>query len=74
MRQPNFGRPLAPLVAQHLHDDAVDGLENEGVHHGLQVELELKRGDPLSCRWRVPLLWAHNPSGVLAFYRDQLDA
>ena len=28
MRQPNFGRPLAPLVAQHLHDDAVDGLEN----------------------------------------------
>ncbi|RVW61700.1 Serine/threonine-protein phosphatase 7 long form-like [Vitis vinifera] len=26
------------------------------------------------CRWRVPLSWAQNPSRVLTFYRDQLDA
>ena len=47
MRRPDFGRPPAPLMAQHLHDDAVDGLENEGVHHGLQAELEPESSDPL---------------------------
>ena len=58
MGQPNFGRPPAPLVPQHLHDDAdaIDGDIAEGVHHGLQAELELELGDPLGCRWRVPLL------------------
>nr|CAN62346.1 hypothetical protein VITISV_006921 [Vitis vinifera] len=30
--------------------------------------------DPLGYRWRVPLSWAQNPSRVLTFYRDQLDA
>ena len=28
----------------------------------------------LGCRWRIPLSWAQNPSHVLTFYRDQLDA
>ncbi|RVW75039.1 Serine/threonine-protein phosphatase 7 long form-like [Vitis vinifera] len=45
--------------------------------HGLQDEALLHEGlpaDPLGCRWRVPLSWAQNPSRVLTFYRDQLDA
>ncbi|RVW94352.1 Serine/threonine-protein phosphatase 7 long form-like [Vitis vinifera] len=37
------------------------------LHEGLPA-------DPLGCRWRVPLSWAQNPSRVLTFYRDQLDA
>ncbi|RVX16705.1 Serine/threonine-protein phosphatase 7 long form-like [Vitis vinifera] len=43
----------------------------------LQDEALLHEGllaDPLGCRWRVPLSWAQNPSRVLTFYRDQLDA
>ena len=49
--------------------------------HGLPVELEAKAGpteleltDPLGFHWKVSLSWVHNPSGVLALYRDQLDA
>ena len=38
---------VTPLMAQHLHDDTVDGLENEGVHHGLQAKLKPESGDPL---------------------------
>ena len=84
--QPNFGRSPAPPVAPHLDHDA-DDLPIEGpigVHHGLldedqglQDEALLNVGlpiDPLGCRWRVPLSWAQNPSRVLTFYRDQLDA
>ena len=61
----NFGRLFAPYITQHLHDDAVDGLAVEGVHHGLQAEPKLD--DPLRCRWSVPLSWVHNHSIVMAF-------
>ena len=70
----DFGRPTTPLVPHHLHDygDAV-----EGIQHGLPVELEVQAEsakheptDPLGFHWRVPLSWVHNPSGVLALYRD----
>ena len=41
MGQPNFGRPPAPQIAQHLHDDVdvVDGDAAEGLWHGLLAEL-----------------------------------
>ena len=64
----------------HLHDDgnAVDGDVVEGIKHELpakpEVQAEREPVDPLRFRWRVPLSWVHNPSSVLALYRDQLDA
>ena len=73
----DFGRPPAPPTAQHLEHDAADDLPHEQLDHGLQDETLLHEGllaDPLGCRWRVPLSWAQNPSRVLTFYRDQLDA
>ena len=75
MGLPDFGQPPTPLIAQHLHDEVnvVDGDVAEGVHHGLLVEPEPELGDPLGCRWRVPLSWTHNSYSVLALYRDQLD-
>ena len=82
-----MGRPLAPLVAQHLDYDATDDLLVKGlirVRQGLLDEDQELQGealldetllvDPLGCRWRVPLSWAYIPSHVLTFYRDQLDA
>ncbi|RVW42730.1 Serine/threonine-protein phosphatase 7 long form-like [Vitis vinifera] len=36
--------------------------------------LEHDAADDLPAEWRVPLSWAQNPSRVLTFYRDQLDA
>ena len=85
--RPDSGQPPAPLTAQHLDHDATDDLPAKGpirVHHGLldedqglQDEALLDEGlptDPLGCRWRIPLSWAQNPSRVLTFYRDQLDA
>ncbi|KAL6316687.1 hypothetical protein AAG906_019618 [Vitis piasezkii] len=75
--RPDFGRPPAPPAAQHLEHDAVDDLPAEHLEQGLQDEALLHEGllaDPLGCRWRVPLSWAQNPSRVLTFYRDQLDA
>ena len=75
--RPDFGRPSAPPAAQHLEHDAVDDLPAEHLEQGLQDEALLHEGlpaDPLGCRWRVPLSWAQNPSRVLTFYRDQLDA
>ena len=83
MDQLDFGRPTTPLVPHHLHDDgdAVDGEVVEGIQHGLPIEPEVQAkpteresADPLGFRWRVPLSWVHNPFGVLALYRDQLDA
>ena len=74
MGQPDFGRPSAPPVPYHLHDDgdAVDGEAVEGIQHGLPVEPEVKAEstNPLGFHWRVPLSWVHNSSGVLALYRD----
>ena len=70
----DFGRPTAPPIAQHLHDDSdvVDGGAAEGLQHGLLAEpkdeaksAELEPTDPLGFRWRVPLSWGNNPSGVL---------
>ena len=75
--QPDFGRPPAPPAAQHLEHDAVDDLPAEHLEQGLQDEALLNEGllaDLLGYRWRVPLSWAQNPSHVLTFYRDQLDA
>ena len=48
----DFGRPPAPPVAQHLHDDinVVDGDAGEGLQHGLLVELEPEPADPLGFR------------------------
>ena len=77
MGRPNFGTPTsypAPPIAYALHDDDVDvvyGDVAEAVHDGLSAEP--KPTLPLGCRWRVPLIWVHNPSGVLLLYRDQLD-
>nr|CAN82232.1 hypothetical protein VITISV_005122 [Vitis vinifera] len=65
------------LAAQYLEHDAADDLPAEQLDHELQDEALLHEGlpvDPLRCRWRVPLSWAQNPSRVLTFYRDQLDA
>ena len=78
MGRPDFYRLvayLAPLVAHALHDDdadVVDGDVAEAVHYGLPVELavELEPTLPLGCRWRVPLTWVYNPSGVLLLYQD----
>ena len=70
-------------MAQHLHDyaNAIYGDVAEGLQHGLPTESEAKAElvkleptDPLRFRWRVPLSWVNNPFGVLALYRDQLDA
>ena len=38
MGRPDFGQPPAPLAAQHLEHDAVDGLPAEQLDHGLQDE------------------------------------
>ena len=73
----NFGWPPASQVAYHLEHDAIDDLPAKHLDQGLQDEALLDEGlptDPLGCRWRVPLSWAQNPSRVLTFYRDQLDA
>ena len=77
MGHPDFGRPLAPPATQHLEHDVANDLPVEQLDHGLQDEALLHEGLPadlLGCRWRVPLSWAQNPSRVLTFYRDQLDA
>ena len=44
MRRPDFGRPVVPLVPQHLHDDsdAIDRDVAKGLQHGLPAELELE--------------------------------
>ena len=73
----------APSLPHALHDDDVDGIIVEGlddglpVEHGIQpepqAEVEPELALPLRCRWRVPLTWVLNPSGVLLLYRDQLD-
>ncbi|KAL6313700.1 hypothetical protein AAG906_010118 [Vitis piasezkii] len=73
---PDFGRPPT-LQPKDLEHDATDDLPAEQLDHGLQDKALLHEGlptDPLGCRWRVPLSWAQNPSRVLTFYRDQLDA
>ncbi|RVX02949.1 Serine/threonine-protein phosphatase 7 long form-like [Vitis vinifera] len=75
--RPDFGRPPTFPTAQHLEHDAVDDLPAEQLDHGLQDKALLHEGLPadlLGCRWKVPLSWAQNPSRVLTFYRDQLDA
>ena len=82
--RPDFGRPttyLAPSVTHALHDDdanadVIDGDLVEAVNDGLPIEpaVELEPVLLLGCRWRVPLIWVHNPSSVLLLYRDQLDA
>ena len=82
-----FWSTTSSSVAQHLDHDTTDDLLVKGpirVHHGLLVEDQglqdkalLDAGlptDPLGCRWRVLLSWAQNPSRVLTFYQDQLDA
>ena len=77
MGRPYFGQPTSPTVPHHLHDngDAVDGEAVEDIQHGLPAKpIKHEPIDPLGFRWRVPLSWVHNPSGVLALYRDQLDA
>ena len=81
MRRPDFGRStayLAPLVPHVLHDDDANGDLAEALDDGLPVEPAVEPEPeptlPLGCRWRVPLTWVHNPSGVLLLYRDQLDA
>ena len=87
MGQSDFGRSvpyLAPPLPHALHDDDVDGVVAEGLEDGLlvedgvqpepQLEVDPEPALPLGCRWRVPLTWVLNPSGVLLLYRDQLDA
>ena len=63
-----MGRPTAPPVPHHLHDDgnAVDGHADEGLQHGLRTEPEVEAEpaereptDPLGFRWRIPLSWVH---------------
>ena len=77
MGRPDFGRLAAypaPPVAYALHDDDVDVVDGdvvEAVDDGLPAELESALS--LGCRWRVPLTWVHNLSGVFRLYRDQLD-
>ena len=43
MGKPYFGRPLAPPILPHLHDDgnAIDGDAVEGIQHGLPSEPEV---------------------------------
>ena len=70
MGRPDFGLPTAhpaPLVAHALHDDDID-------RDVVEALARPKLAFPLRCRWRVPLTWVHNPSGVLLLYRDPLDA
>ena len=90
MSRPDFGRSAAyptPPLPHALHDDdadVVDGYVAKGlddgllVEHGVQPELESEVEPepalPLGCKWRVPLTWVLNPSGVFLLYRDQLDA
>ena len=79
MGRPDLGQPITPLVPHHLHDDgnAVDGDAVEGIQYGLPAKPEVQAEPakhelvyPLGFRWRVPLSWVHNPSSVLALYRD----
>ena len=75
--RPDFGQPPTPSAAQHLEHDATDDLPTEHLDQGLQDETLLDEGllaDLLGYKWRVPLSLAQNPSRVLTFYRDQLDA
>ena len=68
-----MGRPAAhpaPPVAHALHDDDANVVNGEVA----EVVVEPEPAFPLGCRWRVPLTWVHNPSGVLILYRDRLDA
>ena len=64
MGRPDFGRPTAPPIHHHLHDDGdvVDGDAIEGMQHGLPAkpEIQAKSVDLLGFRWRVPLSWVHN--------------
>ena len=74
----------APPFVHALHDDDVDGVVAEGMDDGLpaepgiqpepEAEVQPEPALPLGCRWRVPLTWVLNSSGVLLLYRDQLDA
>ena len=43
MGRPDFGRPAAPPIPHHLHDDgdAVGGDVVESIQHGLPVEPEV---------------------------------
>ena len=75
--RPYFGQPTAPPVPHHLQDDgdAIDGDVVEGIQQGLLTEPEVQAqpakrelANPLGFRWRVPLSWVHNPSGLLALY------
>ena len=73
-----MGQPVAPPTPHHLHDDG-DAVDRDA-EHGLPTELEVEAKkierelvDPLGFHWRVPLSWVHNPFGVLALYRDQLN-
>ena len=76
MGRPDFGRPAAyptPLVAHTLHDDNVDVVNGdvvEAVYDVLPAELAVEPEPAflLGCRWKVPLTWVHNPSGVLLLY------
>ena len=72
MGRPYSGRPTAPPVPYHLHDDddVVDRDATEGLQHGLPAkpEVEVEPTDPLGFRWRVPLSWVHNSSSVLTLY------
>ena len=81
----DFGQLATPPVSHQLHDDgdAVDGDAVERLQHRLPTEPELEpeakptereSANQLGFRWKVPLSWVHNPSGVLALYQDQLDA
>ena len=82
MGRPDFGLLAAhpaPPVAHALHHDdidVVDGDVAEAIHNGLPADAAAKPEPalPLGCRWRVPLTWVHNPSGLLLLYQDQLDA
>ena len=87
--RPDFGRSAAypaPPFPHALHDDDADVANGDvaeslddglPVEHGIQLEPETEvEPEPalsLGCRWRVPLTWVHNSSGVLLLYRDQLD-
>ena len=81
MGRPDFGRSVpygAPPLAHALHDDVVDGVVAEGMDDGLpakpgvqlepEAEVQPEPALPLGCRWRVPLTWVLNPSGVLLLY------
>ena len=64
MGRPNFRRLAAyptPLVAHALHDDGANVVDGD-------LAPKPEPTLPLGCRWRVPLTWVHNPSGVLLLY------